>query len=269
MRSFCRGSNLRALLSRQDAPEVIQNLKPVIATHFNLNTRGTLMNDLLAMGSHNNPFECPFISSDMPSSILSHLHYQLLVACLAKDYLNALGFLPENCIYPQDKIDAHGAIFTTADHSVSNSQILFTAMENYRHVGQILMMFYHKHQHPHSGETITEFFLLVKPFGTLAPNEAALDPYRKFPLLDCQLYRTNVPVDVIIIRRSDVISHVAVCPYESEEIAGELHVVVSLDRVSSHFFLLKPWLNCMHKEWDWTKKALVVMLFFLQGLVSL
>jgi hypothetical protein len=248
MRSFCRGSNLRALLSRQDVPEVIQNLKPVIATHFGLDTRGTLMNDLLAMESRDTSFELPFVSRVSPNtspSILPHPHYLLLVARLAKNYPNAPGFLPENRIYPQEKIEAHGAIFTTADFSVSNSQILFTPFENYRHVGQIATMFYHNHQHPHSGEIVTELFLLVKPFGTLATNEAALDPYRKFPLLDCQLYRPDVSVDPIIIRGSDVISHVAVCPYESEEIGGELHVVISLDRVSFCFHPQRPWLNCM------------------------
>lgn len=128
-----------------------------------------------------------------------------------------------------------GVKFSTASRSKGDAQILFRSQEDLNTVlaGQIQEIFAHK-RFGEDGSHITDYFLSVRKYKELSPAEAAFDPYRRFPLLDMRLCHDQLSSDIIVISVDDVISHFASCPFEmTENITGDLRVILSLDRVST------------------------------------
>lgn len=138
-------------------------------------------------------------------------------------------------LYPlvQDRtmVGRKGVHFATAKYSIGNSLVIFrSSAETQPRPGQIQRIFVHSRPSA-SNQNIQEIFYAVKEFLPLGDDEAHLDPYRKFPLVDVKLYRDELASKITMIRTPNIISHFASCPYRIPGSPHPYRVVLSLDRV--------------------------------------
>jgi hypothetical protein len=238
MRSFCRGGNLKALLDREDSPAVLSDLKPALKLHFGSEFHGTLLADILAFGNvDGSSDDVDFGINDMAS--LDDDKYRLLL-----ERINALpnskfhaGSAPsceellalEPRAYFRTRVDFKGVTFAKSSTSKSDCFIAFRGQFDKIFVGEIAEIF--SHRRPSGASSVTETFLLVRPFQELSGRDAIHDPFRKFPLLNIRLCYQEFS-DSVVIAVTDIISHIALCPFSSTEIHCALWITVSMDRVS-------------------------------------
>lgn len=243
LKSFCRGGNLKALLSRDELSDTLQEIQTTFRQHFGSEFRGTLMNDLLALGALETATETATWDPKRREESLSASDplYCLLLDRINQDAtplmfhsydnFSPLGYALDPAIQSHDKLKAKGVIFATAKYSRANSLILFrSAVDRHARAGEVQQILVHAHPGP-NGDIRTEYFLAVKPFQELTQDEATFDPYRCFPLLDTKLYHDKLSSSTFVIKICDIISHFASCPYTSPILKGSFRVVLSLDRV--------------------------------------
>lgn len=246
MKTFCRGGQLKALMSRTGIPDILDSLKPAFDRFFGSEFRGTLGNDLLALGAQGDVYQRPFWDTKKKSKDLSPATYNSLINCINRTSPQSFhSFLVqppsptaialEPAVQYYNKLSAMGVKFSTASRSKGDAQILFRSQGDLNTIlaGQIQEIFVHKRL-GEDGTHINEYFLSVRKYKELSPAEAAFDPYRKYPLLDMRLCHDQLSSDITVISVDDVVSHFASCPFKmSENITGDLRVILSLDRVST------------------------------------
>ncbi|KAH9829722.1 uncharacterized protein C8Q71DRAFT_717903 [Rhodofomes roseus] len=133
------------------------------------------------------------------------------------------------------KLDLSGVTYGTRDSNIRNSFICFlsktSADRTLVRAGQISSIFLHSRNDPESNARVVEPFFIVDQYVPLSQDHAANDPYRRFPLLDTQLYYDRFSEQTALIHSADIVAHFASFAYVPEEIGESCIVVRSLDRV--------------------------------------
>ncbi|KAG1889750.1 uncharacterized protein F5891DRAFT_987244 [Suillus fuscotomentosus] len=187
MKSFCRGSNLRASLMHDSLPEAIADLQHIALDYFSADFRGTLHQDLSTMVFGVDSPESPVqmtkkhikLSPDVYSSLISHLNaldegmqYQHYDKPVVSQYLPV-----EPYTVPKKSIKFKGVNLTPTWQHVGNSQVLLhpTAGNSISCAAWIQKIFLHTCSG--RGSNITETFYVVRWYRELSDAQAALDPY--------------------------------------------------------------------------------------------
>jgi hypothetical protein len=240
MNAFCRGANLRALLAMQNLPEVLERFRDLSQQFFPLNNH---VSDLLALAAQEEPATAIWTASHRIESLSADI-YDLLLHHLNHDspsmYQSGRNYSTEGIrlsseVQYRDVLEAGGVRFTTdkwkRKRDKGDSFIRFRLPHIGRpKAGQIESIFVHARSS--GAQKVFEHFLVVKPFEELEPIQIPYDPYLQFPFLDIQLHRNAFATERFVIKTTDIISHIATCPFESEELDGSYLVTLSLDRVS-------------------------------------
>ncbi len=71
--------------------------------------------------------------------------------------------------------------------------------------GQISEIFLHRRVS--SEQSLVEPFVIVDEYVPLSPPDAAQDPYRRFPLLDTQLYYNRFHEQGVVIHPTNIVCH--------------------------------------------------------------
>ncbi|KAG1800733.1 uncharacterized protein HD556DRAFT_1430152 [Suillus plorans] len=241
MKSFCRGSNLRASLTHDSLPEAIADLQHIALDYFGADFRGTLHQDLSAMAFSVDGPKSPAqttkkrikLSPDVYSSLISRLNaldegmqYQHYDKPAVSQYLQV-----EPHAVPKRSIKFKGVNLTPAWRHVGNSQVLLcpTAGSSISCAAQIQKIFLHTC--PGRGSNVTDTFCVVRWYRELSDAQAALDPYQQFAAMDVRLCLDDFEPDELVVLSIDIISHFASCPTEIEGLDERCRVVLSLDRV--------------------------------------
>lgn len=240
--SFCRGANLKAFWAVSGLAETVRDIKNLASKYFSSSSDfyGTLFSDISAFEASADRSE-QINTSEKNWTVLPDATYQSLgervnIESQGMDYrthrARQLGG-NESLLSPEahhfQSVKVGGATLTTADHSESNSMVMFRAspLQSTQSAGQILSIFAHTRGGP-DGSTITENFVCLKPFKKLSNQDSRHDPYLHYPLLDVRLYY-NVFDPPVVAKVSDVVSHVATCPFT--DMGRDYRIVLSLDRV--------------------------------------
>ncbi|KAG1889073.1 uncharacterized protein F5891DRAFT_987455 [Suillus fuscotomentosus] len=243
MKSFCRGSNLRALLLHDELPEAIQDYRSIAQEYFGTDFRGTLRHDLQAMAGSTD--ECFPVARKGKVVTLPASQYASLISCLNR-ISDGIFYQPydqplegAHCVHVEPRaetkraIKLHGDNFTPAWRHVGNSQILLRAtalgsgsLARAAQIQKILV-----HSHPGLGRsTFSETFFVVKLYRELDAAQIPLDPYRIFHALDARLCIDDLEPEELVVSSTDIISHFASCSIDIEGLKERCRVVLSLDR---------------------------------------
>jgi hypothetical protein len=224
----------------QNLPEVLERLRDLSQQFFPFNNH---ISDLLALAAQEEPAPAIWTGSQKVESLSADI-YDLLLHRLNHDspstYQSGRDYLTEGIrlsseVKFQDMLEAGGVRFTTdkwkRKGDKGDSFIHFRLPHSGRPMaGQIESIFVHARSS--EAQKVFEHFLVVKPFEELEASQVPYDPYRQFPYLDIQLHRNAFATERFVIKTTDIISHIATCPFESEELDGSYLVTLSLDRVS-------------------------------------
>lgn len=232
MTSFCRAANFRQLLQSKTLPHFLRSLIPVVQSFFGrADLHSSLMTDVLPSNPDRNPEhvwdtegECNTLPYDTYHLLLARINASDQPRRFASYYHREPGLaVLDSTIQERQTLDLNGVLYRPS-HPRSqkfrgDSLIQFTHLGQ-TWTGSITSMFIHSR----TADRVVEFFAAVDVFGELSEAESALDPYRRYPLLQVKLCRTEV-TERVVIKSSDIISHFASCPY-----SNGYQVVVSLDR---------------------------------------
>ncbi|KAI6023152.1 hypothetical protein BKA83DRAFT_4053802 [Pisolithus microcarpus] len=233
--SFCRGGNLRALVQQRD----LLGRVSVLCGKY-ISSVSTLQGSILS----NIPLLQPTITAGAGrAEQLNDISYQGLLRCFRLDSVpvhygtdhddTASTVVLSRDAQFVDKITVKGTTYTTKRKVHRDSLIQFYRIPGEdSKFGQVEDIFLHTCTGP-DGDPLTEYFLIVRPFRPLSPAQAKHDPYLKFPLLDVRLCHEEL-LPGLVIRATNLIGHVVCCPYKGNLPEGNIQVVLSLCRVSSH-----------------------------------
>jgi hypothetical protein len=236
LRSFCRGGNLKALLSREDMPNNLKDIMPIVEEHFGPQSQRTLTEDLFGVLGDpplwdSKQAEVP-LSDDVYSALLQRLNASGSSGRQSfrrYDQYRGRGHLLARLAQTRNKLTEGGVVYTSANSHRGDSLIMFTPFPGLKaRAGQIKDIFVHQRRGLGDAVVDTEAFLVVQTFKALGQQE--YDPYRPFPLLDVQLYYNDLSPGLTVIKPCDILSHVASCPYGLRK-----QVILSLSRVSIIF----------------------------------
>ena len=238
MKAFCRGSNLRALLGKADAPDFLKDFQEIFAQFF-APTLPSLQGDIEALNDVTN-----ITDSLNRLETLSDDTYERLLTCLNEGvvpghYVSCRNEpRPGTCVIQPCAQEIYstkvqGMTFSPSSKHIGNSRILFClAGDSFQLAGEIQRIFVHqRHGSVPSNNLVTKTFYVVRAFRELNHQQAVHDPYRQFPLLFVRLCCNELEMEERIIRSDQIISHFAGCPYESKELQGNFLVVLSLSKV--------------------------------------
>ncbi|KIK11533.1 hypothetical protein PISMIDRAFT_122490 [Pisolithus microcarpus 441] len=241
LKAFCRGSNLRSMLSKDNSLDSLQALRMAFTQFFP--SRSSILHDTDHSDLRTNDDVAEFTDSVDKLLTLPATTYEGLLDCLNE------GVVPRVYLSYQEQPRPHtqviqphvqekhsvkyrGVTLSCSRKHLGNSRILFRlANETLQRAGEIQRIFMHQRHGP-SDALVTEFFYVVRQYRELSDTHAAHDPYRKFPLLFVRLCYNELLAEEQVIQNQNVISHFAGCPYESEVLLGKFLVVLSLDKVS-------------------------------------
>ncbi|KAG1887884.1 hypothetical protein F4604DRAFT_1877572 [Suillus subluteus] len=245
MKSFCRGSNLRALLLRDELPEAIQDYQSIAQEYFGTDFRGTLHHNLQAMARSADRFfpvlgkgKIITLPASQYASLISRLNQTSDTICY-QPYNQPLE--GAHCVHVEPRaetrrvIKLNGDNFTPAWRHVGNSQILLCATPlelegSLAHATQIQKILVHSC--PGLGRSsISETFFVVRLYRELDAAQIPLDPYRIFHALIAQLCIDDLEPEELIVSSTDIISHFTSCSIEIEGLKEQCRVVLSLNRV--------------------------------------
>lgn len=250
LQTFCRGANLKALFYTEGLSAAFDALKPAFLQYFGVESRGSLVNDLLALAEDNDELT-EWVDGAREEELSTELAESLLIRLnkdSGRDHTvfkstddHGDGYILDRTIQYRSMLKVNGVMFATAEKSKGNSLILFQGADKKHHAAQIRNIFVHSRPTA-EGVVKMESFVVVQEFLDLAENEIECDLYRRFPLLDVRLYRQQLSPEAVVIKVTDIISHFASCPYETGG-RKDFQVVLSLDR-ASHRFQPNPLNRC-------------------------
>jgi hypothetical protein len=195
--------------------------------------RGSLSKDLLGLGQDGME---ETLSQWIPNKGESNLDPGVYAAL--SELLNATEPSPSfnGRVQDVDRLVFRGIEFSNVKASKGNAQILFRSSQpgvgdNITMVGQIDSIFLHQRHIPPSTKGIVEHFLVVRKYRDFNAEEASRDWYRKYPRAGAWMCHDSFEDKVWVIKKDDLIAHVATCPMKVAE--GRWKVIVSLDRVRS------------------------------------
>ena len=258
MRLFYAGAELRELIDSADWPDTdeFRELLAAFNDAFRDHAHGTRVVDVLnAIPTHS-------LSSDALSSMFDKLDD----AVLSRDVYDTLVNLINHTLHPAPspqyrsfysdqrdaavhvvspygrpigKVELGHVIFGTRSKNIRNSFVCFqdpsSDNPSYVRAGQISDLFLHAHT-TEAGQRTIQVIVVVDEYQPLAPEHVSLDPYRRFPLLNTQLFYNHVSAKRVI-RSADLVCHFAALVCTQDGIPGSCIVVRALDRVcTSRFF---------------------------------
>jgi hypothetical protein len=233
MTSFCRAANFRQLLQTKTLPDFLMALIPVIQSFFGRNDlRSTLMTDVVSSDDPEFLWDTTATSETLPYDtyqlLLSRINSMEPMARFTSYYHREPGLqVLDPTVQKRQKLEHNGTIFRPCPntHPIGHRKLHGDSLIQFMYMGRlqtgkITDIFIHNRTVDH----VVGFFAVVDVFGELTEAETALDPYRRYPLLEVKLCRTDVS-QTVVIDSSDIVSHFASCPY-----SNGYQVVVSLDR---------------------------------------
>lgn len=259
--SFCRGAGLKALWSLPGVAQVVRDIKNMVLDSFGMDFYGTLLNDVEALsadkisgGALMDDKSCEDMSSETAQLLVERLNIDSPSMVYSTPRHNVSGSIsvpPE--IQQCRNLKVQGAVFAPGSKSKSDSLVHFRtsplAGGQVHSAGEIQEIFVHRRL-GRGSKSITEHFMIIRPFRAIPEEDWRKDPYRRYPELDVQLYFNSLDKP-IVVKASDIVSHVATCPFKGAN-GTEYRIILSLDRVSR-----KPVISCCHPLtlYDRTRKT--------------
>jgi hypothetical protein len=250
LRHFCIGSQLRWMVSSFTWPDndYFRRLADDYRQRFgNLVYAIPSFDQLLTQSSQPSLYDAGKtrrLDQDIYNRLLDKIN-----SYSAKKFASALNLSVDFCDAPMlhtdaqllQKVEYQSVTFGMRGRTARNSFILFkksTPQQNLTSVsaGQIVDIFRHAR---HDGEAMrVEDFCVVEAFQPLEGQHADLDPFRKFPDIEAQLYYRKAEVNqdgtprLHILCITEIVSHFAAFVYIPPGIDEECILALSLDRVS-------------------------------------
>ncbi|TFK58695.1 hypothetical protein BDN72DRAFT_741616, partial [Pluteus cervinus] len=253
LETFCRGSNLRALLPRlsfssllyQDLIRDLQNM------FLPWGRQGTLVSDVLSFtttASHGHdapsPTERILGRFALQEDEYDHLLKRINQDCPDRPYAHYHAMIDNDLVLPCEaqfvrRIQIGACIYNSSKstNGFGNSFVIFRRPgEHFYRAGQIQRIFLHRRLDPDQsdprsdGSLVLEPFLDVAEYTPLLPDHWKHNLYAKVPYLNTWLCYNRFKDIHHTIRTTDLISHFASYVYNPKEIGLECIVVRSLDR---------------------------------------
>ncbi|KAF8836707.1 hypothetical protein BDN67DRAFT_1014467 [Paxillus ammoniavirescens] len=147
LRASCQGSNLRALLARDNLPGPLQEMQPIFNNFLGSGFSATVLGDILALGSTIDVNVPATADSDTPGDVLERETYIALISRLNQGQSSQPYVLyleePQGWTVPMVKLN--GVMFATGLKHTGDSYILFKfANEHFERAGQIKTIFAHR-----------------------------------------------------------------------------------------------------------------------------
>ncbi|KAI0355756.1 hypothetical protein OH77DRAFT_1402810 [Trametes cingulata] len=147
------------------------------------------------------------------------------------------GFRVSPHIRPIAKLEIGRATYGTRARHIRDSFVCFrdpsSGDASLVRAGQISQIFLHSRAAPGT-RRVVQAFVVVDEYTPLTQAHSDLDPYRRLPLINTQLYYSRFRSRPAMVRGEDLVSHFAAFSYVPEGINQSCIVVRSLDRVC-HF----------------------------------
>ncbi|KIO12194.1 hypothetical protein M404DRAFT_125940, partial [Pisolithus tinctorius Marx 270] len=181
MRSFCRGSNLRALLKQDNIPAVFHKFTTTFSNSLQPNIEGASAGGGTTSGITDIAIdfdELLILPTDTYNSLINCLNEGLcpLRYISYQDRPRLSTWVVEPRVQEEQMIKLKEATFACASKHIGNSCILFhVSNETSEWAGEIHCIFLHR-RHRDEG-LVTEHFFVVHQFEELNDTEVARDPY--------------------------------------------------------------------------------------------
>ena len=243
MKTTTRAANLR---SKLDEPEAKEALAEFVETWHDISgedERGMRLDSVLRSLSS---FVVPDLSDGRKAqgktSVLDQRSYTALLKKLNSDAGTAL-FVDSSAAkrggqrHLRREAQSHSDIIIRGIHfrpqckSRRDSNIQFGSPEDPR-AGSIQQIVTHRRKTP-EGEYIEETFLVVEELVQLSNSHREHDLFRKFPFAGGRLYYERGNVNLVVLRPSDSLCHVAKTPLVLTSIPEPTVHILPLDRVRS------------------------------------
>ncbi|KAI0690825.1 hypothetical protein C8T65DRAFT_587629 [Cerioporus squamosus] len=250
---YCRyiGVNLRVLMASMKWPDNAEysELMESYRQAFGEATYGTRVVDALVFGFGAAADEVDVNDYDqqrqqpLPISIYNSILH-LINASGSDQFTSAHGFRSSTRSRPPlspfgqpvGNVTRRNVVFATREKGLRNSFVVFHDAHSpdglQRRAGQIAQIYLHSRTR--AGKAVIEPFLVIDAYERLSAEDAAKDPYRRWPDINTQLYYNRFQSTPCVVRMEDVVSHFAVYVYRPDDIYCDCIVVRDLDRVS-HF----------------------------------
>ncbi|KAF6750134.1 hypothetical protein DFP72DRAFT_758290, partial [Ephemerocybe angulata] len=243
MRTFCRASNLAALMEDPNVQEAAGEMYTAYRDIENEDQRGTRIYDSTSyqpVDVELKPVNLQSTSMALDDNIYTSLLQYLRATNKEARYIphTIIGKTQSNDIILHKMAIFIGAIqkggITYLTHRKSpggsNALVRPTAGAPPK-PARILEVFQHARK-AHSGEFVKEVFLAVKYLVAVDEEHAANDPYRKFPIMGFQLWKDSLEDGVSIIQPDQIICHFAKTRVSIPKISYPCVCVLPLNRVS-------------------------------------
>lgn len=195
--TFTKGQRLRALFHSSHLPPLIQSLVDRLSASHDSAIRSTFMQDNL-VADHSTSQAVP-----IHSKTLVDRDFDLLKAIVRK--MDKRSTHIPNSVHNLPMIQRQGETYSGPKKTEGNSLIIFK-LAGRRHPGQIQSVFNHTRTR-NNGKTVTESFVLVRPFLPLSEEDAKQDIYRTFPS-GGMLFRDTLG-ECVLIQLAAVVCHFA------------------------------------------------------------
>ena len=246
MRYFYIGANVRRLMSTMDWPDTpeFKDMVESFEEAFREVVHGSRVFDRLSCHStagdasenkyvidREEPLPLPIYNGilerlNLSSGVNYTSAYALRTSTRNSPTLNPYGQAVASV--PRGKIT-----FATAGKGLRNSFVMYRGEggdSDGLRAGQIFDIYLHSRIK--DGKTLVEPFFLLNTYRCLAADDAAKDPYRRWPDIDTRLYYNQFEDDTRIVCMDDIVAHFAAHVYTpKEDIMQECVVVRNLDRV--------------------------------------
>jgi len=173
LKAFCRGSNLRALLGKTDAPDSLKGFQEIFAQFF-VPTLPSLQGDIGGLDTHggdnitDSPDKLATLSDDTYERLLTCLNEGVVpghyVSCRKEPRPGICVIQPR--VQEMNSIKVQGMTFAPSSKHIGNSRILFCIAGNsFQLAGEIQRIFVHqRHGSAPPQNLVTETFYVVRTF---------------------------------------------------------------------------------------------------------
>lgn len=218
----CRMANFRPLLRSPAVARYMSDFSQTLHATEKHKRRGMRLDAILRSASEQStrPQGEPYKGS--PESFLDPAVYRALVTRLNLDdngaYVGELEAAQSPDLLPVPRsaspcgaVAISGVYYKPSRRSLGDSNVMFRHPIHGRRVpGRIDQIILHRRRRRQANgdEPVTETFLVMKPLRELSKEDAALDPYRRYPGVGGSLYYDAYEPS-LVLRTDDVISHFA------------------------------------------------------------
>ncbi|KAI0278109.1 hypothetical protein BC826DRAFT_1113528 [Russula brevipes] len=125
-----------------------------------------------------------------------------------------------------NKFNRHGVIFSPSSFSFRDSNVVIgQEIPGDWCAGQIKQIFTFPFAPP------SEVYFVVQKFKELSPQEAAQDPYRRYPLVGGRLYHPELEDEIEVVTSQEILAHFAHTPHDKQTFGFPCFHVLPLNKV--------------------------------------